>query len=286
MMTQQMSGWSNPAFSKFRKTFEKDEVLCYQSDTDRRLFILLEGGLNIFVAGKRIALVNKSGSFLGEMSFLSGKARSATIKAEDKTIVLEFDFAVVQQLVDMETSQTSLPSITTVMLETITKRYEEIKKQVDDTNDKYQKRKDVLREIFNELLALYEKKIGKPYYEVEKPESEAFFPLYELLKFIENSPHLTLNLEHIEIEDTALKVARTKDVKGINPKMRIELAKRLCDHLSPVDEDMVNFTNTVLEIREFLREIISRLAELYKSALRLPDVKEIMIKYRRRLELQ
>ncbi len=67
-------------------TFNADERVCYESENADRMYIILEGRLNVTYGapGVKVGAVEK-GEIVGEMSLLSSSAHSATVTAETKT---------------------------------------------------------------------------------------------------------------------------------------------------------------------------------------------------------
>lgn len=72
---------NNPAIEKYMVTFEEGDILCYEGDESQDLYILVSGRMEILKGKKRISEIGERGSSLGEMSFLLGTRRTATIKA-------------------------------------------------------------------------------------------------------------------------------------------------------------------------------------------------------------
>lgn len=73
------------------KKYKKGEIIFYQSDDSTDLYIILNGAVKACLLnsdGQELVLTTfKKGDFFGEMSFLDGRPRSATIiTAEDSTL--------------------------------------------------------------------------------------------------------------------------------------------------------------------------------------------------------
>jgi PAS domain S-box-containing protein len=62
-------------------TFEVGETLFLEGDRSQDLYILLEGKAGVLKGTKSIAEISDRGSVFGEMSFLLGESRTATVKA-------------------------------------------------------------------------------------------------------------------------------------------------------------------------------------------------------------
>jgi CRP-like cAMP-binding protein len=61
-------------------TYLPQEVVFFEDDTTSEMYILLSGKVEILKDGKRIAVVEEEGSYLGELSTLLGIPRSATVR--------------------------------------------------------------------------------------------------------------------------------------------------------------------------------------------------------------
>lgn len=66
------------------------EVLFEEGSFKESMFVILDGELEIYKKNKQIALRGK-GEFIGEMSILESKARSASVRAITDSVVLEID---------------------------------------------------------------------------------------------------------------------------------------------------------------------------------------------------
>lgn len=64
------------------------EVLFYEDDTSKDCYILMSGKVEVLKSGRPIAVIDKEGSFIGEMSPLRGAPRSATVVARQDTVLL------------------------------------------------------------------------------------------------------------------------------------------------------------------------------------------------------
>ncbi|MDA3850206.1 MAG: cyclic nucleotide-binding domain-containing protein [Spirochaetaceae bacterium] len=74
--------------------FSKGEILFKEGDTDRHMFIIRSGKVGIYKMGdNKLVLVTvlEQGSFVGEMSFVSGLTRSASARAEEDVIASRID---------------------------------------------------------------------------------------------------------------------------------------------------------------------------------------------------
>lgn len=73
----------NPDLDEFKTTFNAGETVILEGDASEDLYILVSGELDVLKGKRRISTIAGTGSFFGEMSFLLGAKRTATIKAKD-----------------------------------------------------------------------------------------------------------------------------------------------------------------------------------------------------------
>lgn len=77
---------NHPILQKYAKTCAAGSVIMTEGDTADSLYILIEGSLDIIKGGKKIHEINIPGAFFGELSFLLGTERIASvIAATDNT---------------------------------------------------------------------------------------------------------------------------------------------------------------------------------------------------------
>jgi PAS domain S-box-containing protein len=72
---------NNPDLEKYITPFETGRIIFLEGDDSQDLYILLEGELDILKGNKKIQEITEKGALFGEMSFLLGSARTATVKA-------------------------------------------------------------------------------------------------------------------------------------------------------------------------------------------------------------
>ena len=75
------------------KYFKKSEIILYEQDTSRYMYMILKGQVKVFQTtkdGKEVFLaLHKAGDFFGEMSLIDGKTSPATVIAtEDSSIAI------------------------------------------------------------------------------------------------------------------------------------------------------------------------------------------------------
>lgn len=71
----------NPDLKKYFATFKVGRTLFMEGDHSEDLYILISGQVDILKGNSKIAEVSERGSLFGEMSFLLGARRTATVKA-------------------------------------------------------------------------------------------------------------------------------------------------------------------------------------------------------------
>ena len=71
----------NPELEKYFVFFETGETLFFEGDDSQDIYVLVSGKLDVLKGTKKIAGIIKEGVVFGEMSFLLGEKRTATIKA-------------------------------------------------------------------------------------------------------------------------------------------------------------------------------------------------------------
>lgn len=68
---------------------ESGKVLFYEGSRSREAYVLLQGELEVMKAGRRIASINESGAFVGEMATLLECTRTATVRALRNSVLLQ-----------------------------------------------------------------------------------------------------------------------------------------------------------------------------------------------------
>lgn len=75
---------NNPDLDKYRTTFETGHTIFLEGDETQDLYILVSGKLDVLKGHKGMAEITAPGSLFGEMSFLLGAKRTATVKARNE----------------------------------------------------------------------------------------------------------------------------------------------------------------------------------------------------------
>jgi PAS domain S-box-containing protein len=79
---------SNKELQKYLKTYQKGDNLFVEGDESQDLYFLVSGHLEVLKGDKKIAEITEPGALFGELSFLLGAKRTATVQAEDEVSVL------------------------------------------------------------------------------------------------------------------------------------------------------------------------------------------------------
>ncbi len=72
----------NPEMEKYLVSYETGDTLFFEGDDTQDIYVLASGKLDILKGTKKIAEIVKEGVVFGEMSFLLGQKRTATVKAK------------------------------------------------------------------------------------------------------------------------------------------------------------------------------------------------------------
>ena len=79
--------------------FQNGEIICAQGEHAYRTFVLLAGDIAVERNGEVIAEDNREGTFLGENATLTGRPRTASIRAVGRVQALMFNAAELEQFV-------------------------------------------------------------------------------------------------------------------------------------------------------------------------------------------
>ena len=75
-------------FEKYAAEYKEGESIFLEGDPSQDLFILISGELDIIKGNRKIAVIKRTGSLFGEMSFLLGSRRSATTRAATDVVTI------------------------------------------------------------------------------------------------------------------------------------------------------------------------------------------------------
>ena len=101
------------------RVYGRGETVVRQGDEGNSLFIVLGGGLEVRIDGKKVAELS-GGEFFGEMSLLTGEKRRATVVAGEEVRLIEVSKEALSPVIS------AYPSILTGLSECLERRLEQI----------------------------------------------------------------------------------------------------------------------------------------------------------------
>ena len=118
------------------KTFSKGEYLFKEGELTTEVYVLTRGGVEITVSGKPVTIIVDEGSFIGEMSVLLGKQRTATAVS-----ITDSEFMVIEGE-KISTLLQTMPNMGLKLLKDLAKRVEQTtgklvnrERQINDFSD-------------------------------------------------------------------------------------------------------------------------------------------------------
>ncbi len=78
-------------------SYMPDEILIEDGDYDMSLFVLLSGEVGVYKNGILVSTI-QAGDCFGEISFISGKPRTADVRAEKQVIAIRLNVAAYNRL--------------------------------------------------------------------------------------------------------------------------------------------------------------------------------------------
>lgn len=95
--------WSSlchrPDFRPYFTKFEKGDYLCREGRGSHDAFVLLSGEVRIEKAGRTLEIDDREGTFIGEISALTGMSRAASVVADGTVWTCQFNAAEFERLV-------------------------------------------------------------------------------------------------------------------------------------------------------------------------------------------
>jgi PAS domain S-box-containing protein len=79
---------NNPALAEYLRTFERGQTVFLEGDRTQDLCVLISGQLEVLKGEKIISAINEGGTVFGEIAFLLGTGRTATVRARNEAKVL------------------------------------------------------------------------------------------------------------------------------------------------------------------------------------------------------
>jgi serine/threonine protein kinase len=86
-------------FDGYFVAFEDGEQICVEGEQSYHAFLLLRGRVRVERAGRAVARIEREGAFLGEVSTLTGLARTASVYAEGPVKACMFNAAELEEFV-------------------------------------------------------------------------------------------------------------------------------------------------------------------------------------------
>lgn len=131
-----------------KKSFAAGTVLLTEGVTSGRLYILVEGSIEVVRGPTQVAVISEPGSFFGEMSALLGVPHTATVRALSESTVYDFD--------DAERFLRSHPEIALIVARVLAQRLNaattylvDLKRQYAGAGDHLGMVSDVLASLLN-----------------------------------------------------------------------------------------------------------------------------------------
>jgi serine/threonine protein kinase len=90
---------SKPELKRFFHKFEDGELLCEEGEQSYNTFILLKGMVAVEHQQKRLTVETREGTFLGEVTTLTGRTRTATLRALGTVWTCNFNAAELEHCV-------------------------------------------------------------------------------------------------------------------------------------------------------------------------------------------
>jgi len=104
---------------RYLKTYQKGDTLFSEGDDSQDLYFLVSGHLQVLKGDKKIAEITEPGALFGELSFLLGAKRTATVQAENEVKVLRIPKK------EVSTFLKDFPSVAEKITEIIARRLDE-----------------------------------------------------------------------------------------------------------------------------------------------------------------
>ncbi len=90
----------DPGIARFRQRYPAGATVFLEGDEERDLYILEQGRLEVLKGRRRIAVIEEKGAFVGEMAFLLGEKRTATVRAGKDSVLLRIPANEVEGLTE------------------------------------------------------------------------------------------------------------------------------------------------------------------------------------------
>ncbi|MGQ9631208.1 MAG: Crp/Fnr family transcriptional regulator, partial [bacterium] len=137
-----------------KKHFSAGEVLFFEGDLSKEVYILLEGKLGVRRSDKIVAVIDGKGSFVGDMSILRNEPRSATVEVIENALLLVID--------DLEGTIRKTPAIGVKLIHTLANRIhntaEKTRRYIGEFRDYRQRYSSMVKS----LIELYQSSLRLP----------------------------------------------------------------------------------------------------------------------------
>jgi type IV pilus assembly protein PilB len=98
------------------ESYESGDVVIREGNTDKDFFELVQGALLVVAGGQKIGQIVEPGSFLGEIASISDEPRSATVIAQEKTVLKRYPGEKISEIIEKH------PEITEKLIRAMTNR--------------------------------------------------------------------------------------------------------------------------------------------------------------------
>ena len=79
---------NNAELTKYHTTFKPGQIIFLEGDNSQDLYVMVSGQVDVFKGDKKIRELTKKGSIFGEVSFLLGDKRTASVRAKNDVKVI------------------------------------------------------------------------------------------------------------------------------------------------------------------------------------------------------
>ena len=105
-----------PGFRKYFVQFADGNTLCRERDKSYHAFVLLKGRVRVERDGRLLTTETREGTFLGEVTALTGTSRTATLRAEGPV------WAIVLNAAELEKFVTCNPAVGIRLIKSLAER--------------------------------------------------------------------------------------------------------------------------------------------------------------------
>ena len=113
-----------PELDRYTVVFGAGEILFAEGDSSQDIYVLVEGTLAIYKGDKKLSIVSEPESVVGEMAYLLGEKRTATVKAASPVKALQIPADRISEFL------CEVPSLAPKISQTLARRLQETTKVV------------------------------------------------------------------------------------------------------------------------------------------------------------